>query len=113
MNEKLKNLNKKQFEKCLITLEMLTFETPKIYTGYCHDLKDNPPLCAQNPNSEKNGDYLLRPSILGFDIVSPGNPLFHRYNFGRVLFHRFEGLSLVRALHLVGLRILFCLLEPN
>ena len=32
MNEKLKNLNKKQFEKCLITLEMLTFETPKIYT---------------------------------------------------------------------------------
>ena len=33
MNEKLKNLNKKQFEKCLITLEMLTFETPKIYTG--------------------------------------------------------------------------------
>ena len=39
MNEKLKNLNKKQFEKCLITLEMLTFETPKIYTGrapYCH-----------------------------------------------------------------------------
>ena len=34
MNEKLKNLNKKQFEKCLITLEMLTFETPKIYTGF-------------------------------------------------------------------------------
>ena len=33
MNEKLKNLNKKQFEKCLITLEMLTFETPKIYTA--------------------------------------------------------------------------------
>ena len=33
MNEKLKNLNKKQFEKCLISLEMLTFETPKIYTG--------------------------------------------------------------------------------
>ena len=32
MNEKLKNLNKKQFEKCLISLEMLTFETPKIYT---------------------------------------------------------------------------------
>ena len=32
MNEKLKNLNKKQFEKCLITLEMLTFEAPKIYT---------------------------------------------------------------------------------
>ena len=31
MNEKLKNLNKKQFEKCLISLEMLTFETPKIY----------------------------------------------------------------------------------
>jgi len=26
-------LNKKQFEKCLISLEMLTFETPKIYTG--------------------------------------------------------------------------------
>ena len=33
MNEKLKNLNKKQIEKCLITLEMLTFETPKIYIG--------------------------------------------------------------------------------
>ena len=34
MNEKLKNLNKKQFEKCLISLEMLTFETPKIYTVF-------------------------------------------------------------------------------
>ena len=34
MNEKLKNLNKKQFEKCLITLEMLTFATPKKYTGH-------------------------------------------------------------------------------
>ena len=33
MNEKLKNLNKKQFEKCLITLEMLTFATPKKYTA--------------------------------------------------------------------------------
>ena len=50
---------------------------------------------------------------MGFDIVSPGNPLFHRYNFGRVLFHRFEGLSLVWALHMVVLRSLFCLLEPN
>ena len=38
MNEKLKNLNKKQFEKCLITLEMLTFETPKIYTEYSDNL---------------------------------------------------------------------------
>ena len=34
MNEKLKNLNKKQFEKCLITLEMLTFATPKKYTDW-------------------------------------------------------------------------------
>ena len=32
MNENLKNLNKKQFEKCLITLEMLTFATPEKYT---------------------------------------------------------------------------------
>ena len=34
MNEKLKNLKKKQFEKCLITLEMLTFATPKKYTAF-------------------------------------------------------------------------------
>ena len=50
---------------------------------------------------------------MGFDIVSPGDPLFHRYNFGRVSFHRFEGLSLVRDLHLVVLRSRFCHLEPN
>ena len=66
MNEKLKNLNKKQFEKCLITLEMLTFETPKIYTA----LNQNPTALSNQKTSslksfglcivKKNGTSLIK-----------------------------------------------------
>ena len=57
MNEKLNNLNKKQFEMCLITLEMLTFETPKIYTGHN--------TFARNGNFLQKGKILLSFSNIG------------------------------------------------
>ena len=53
MNEKLKNLNKKQFEKCLISLEMLTFETPKIYT-----VLKTEPVVTRALDEEKQEMYL-------------------------------------------------------
>ena len=59
MNEKLKNLNKKQFEKCLITLEMLTFETPKIYTGQkmCKETHDSQKTLNQPGYAQVNKIY--------------------------------------------------------